>query len=127
MVVIRHHLDKEQAKNSSIYFTVLAVFNLMMDIIHKGFGFFDVIFVIFAGLPLLVNKNWMYRPFGGLVSLICLYLFFAVLVSHIRAVREDHLKLLWVYGMGYVVSLLSMGMGLVMAAVIKINIKNKRI
>lgn len=120
-------MKKNRQKAAAFYFTALAVFNLVMDIIHKGFGFFDVIFVIFAGLPLLVNKNWLYRLFGGLIFLICLYLFFAILVSHIQTAREDHLKPLWVYGMGYVVSLLSMGMGLLMAAVIKINIKNKRI
>lgn len=112
-------------KPASYFFLGLAVFNLIMDSIHVGFSFIDIIFVILAGLPLMVNKKWMYQLFGGITSLICLYIFFTVFVSNVKEIQQDHLKPLWVYGMGYVVSLLSLSMGLLMTDIIKINLERK--
>ena len=112
-------------KLGSYFFLGLAIFNLIMDSIHVGFSFIDIIFVILAGLPLLVNRKWMYQLFGGIVSLICLYIFFAVFVSNVKGIQQDHLSPLWVYGMGYVVSLISLSMGLLMTGIIKINLKKK--
>ncbi|WP_426274742.1 hypothetical protein ACN9MN_10815 [Chryseobacterium sp. S-02] len=103
----------------------LAVFNLIMDSIHVGFRFIDIIFVILAGLPLFINKKWIYQLFGGLVSLIGIYIFFAVFISNVKGVQQNDPESFWVYGMGYAVSLLSMGFGLLMTDIIKINLKKK--
>ncbi len=112
-------------KLASFYFIGWAVFNLIMDSIHVGFSFIDIIFIILAGLPLLINRKWMYQLFGGIISLICMYIFFAVFVSNVKGIQQDHCSPLWVYGMGYVVSLLSLSMGLLMTDIIKINLKRK--
>ncbi|EJL73703.1 hypothetical protein [Chryseobacterium populi] len=110
-------------KLSSFYFIGLAVLNLIMDSINGRFSFFDIIFVILAALPLLVNKKWMYRFFGGLVSLISLYIMFAVFLSNVKDLQQNQLQAVWTYGMGYVFSLLTLCFGLLMTGIIN-NHKN---
>ena len=110
-------------KISSLYFIGLAVLNLMMDSLHSKFSFFDVIFIILAGLPLLIDKKWLYHVFGGLVSMISLYIMFAVFVSNIKDIQQDQIQPLWAYGMGYVISLVTLFFGLVMTGIISINLK----
>lgn len=110
-------------KISSFYFIGLAVINLIMDSLHSKFSFFDVIFIILAGLPLLVDKKWLYQLFGGLVSMISLYIMFAVFVSNIKDIQQDQIQPLWTYGMGYVISLVTLFFGLVMTGIISINLK----
>ena len=112
-------------KLTAFFFVGLAVFNLIMDSIDVGFRFIDVIFVILAGLPLFINKQWMYKLFGGSVSLIGFYIFFAVFVSHVKGIQHNNPESFWMYGMGYVVSLLSIGFGLLMTGIIKINFKKE--
>jgi hypothetical protein len=50
-------------KIASFYFIDLAVLNLIMDSLHSKFSFFDVIFIILAGLPFLIDKKWLYQLF----------------------------------------------------------------
>ncbi|MBB4807053.1 hypothetical protein HNP38_002357 [Chryseobacterium defluvii] len=110
-------------KIPSFYFIGLAVLNFIMDSANNRFSFFDIIFVILAVLPLLVNKKWLYQLFGGLISLICLYILFAVFISNVKDIQQNQLQPLWTYGMGYVFSTLSLYFGLLMAGIIKINYK----
>ncbi len=112
-------------KLTAFFFVGLAVFNLMMDSINVGFRFIDIIFVILAGLPLLLHKQWMYKLFGGLISLIGIYIFFAVFVSHVKGIQQNDPKSFGVYGMGYVISLVSLSMGLLMTGIIKFNLKKE--
>jgi hypothetical protein len=104
---------------SSFYFIGLAVLNLIMDTLNNHFVFFDVIFIILAGLPLLINRTWMYQLFGGILSLISLYVVFAIFTSTVKDVQNEHLQPLWTYGMGYVLGLLTLSFGLIMAGIIK--------
>lgn len=108
---------------SAFYCVGLAVLNLVMDSINARFTFFDIFFVILAALPLLVNKKWLYQLFGGIISFISLYVFFAVLGSNIKDVQQAQLQPLWTYGMGYVLSLITLSSGLMMTGVININLK----
>ncbi|WP_261510365.1 hypothetical protein [Chryseobacterium paludis] len=103
---------------SSFYFIGLAVLNLIMDVINSHFVFFDVIFIILAGLPLLINRKWVYQLFGGTVSLISLYILFAVFISTVKDVQTEQLQPLWTYGMGYVLGLLTLSFGLIMTGII---------
>ncbi|UOU99479.1 hypothetical protein MUU74_05845 [Chryseobacterium daecheongense] len=110
-------------KLSPFYFIGLATLNLVMDSINGHFSFFDIIFVILAILPLLINKKWIYQVFGGSISLICLYILLAVFLSQARQYQQGHPDPLWTYGMGYVLSLITLFFGLLMTGIIKINQK----
>ncbi|MGK6343242.1 hypothetical protein ACMGDK_13445 [Chryseobacterium sp. DT-3] len=55
-----------------------------MDSINTRFTFFDNFFVILAGLPLLVNKKWLYRLFERMISIISL----AVFLSSIKDLQQ---------------------------------------
>ncbi|MDQ1804358.1 hypothetical protein RAH57_10175 [Chryseobacterium sp. CKR4-1] len=109
---------------SSFYCIGLASVNLVMDTIHNHFGIFDIIFVILAGLPLLLNKKWMYELFGGTMGLISLYIIFAIFVSMVKDGQNAMMQPLWKYGMGYVLSFLTLIFGLLMTKIIKI--RNRR-
>ncbi|MBK1894928.1 hypothetical protein [Chryseobacterium paridis] len=104
---------------SSFYFIGLALVNLIMDSVNGNFVFFDIIFVILAGLPLLINKKWMYQLFGGLMSFISVYIIFAVFVSTVKDAQNKELQPLWTYGMGYVLSLLTLVFSLLMTGIVK--------
>lgn len=106
-------------KLASFYFIGLAVLNLVMDCINRHFVFFDIIFVILAGLPWLINKKWMYQLFGGIVSLISLYIIFAVFLSTVKDAQNGQLQPLWTYGIGYVLGLITLSFGLIMAGIIE--------
>ncbi|MFC3160151.1 hypothetical protein SAMN05443633_102529 [Chryseobacterium arachidis] len=108
-------------KLASFYFIVLAALNLIMDSIHVGFRFIDLIFLILAGLPLLVNRKWMYKIFGGIISLICFYILVAVFISNLQWIQQNKTEPFWMYGMGYVISLISLSMGLLMMNIVKIK------
>ncbi|MBL1221436.1 hypothetical protein JET18_11325 [Chryseobacterium sp. L7] len=108
---------------SAFYCIALAVLNLVMDSINARFTFFDIFFVILAGLPLLVNKKWLYQLFGGILSLMSLYVLLAVFLSHIRDVQQIQLQPLWTYGMGYVLGFITLCSGLMMAGLINSKIK----
>jgi hypothetical protein len=108
---------------SASYFVGLAGLNLVMDSINARFSFFDIFFVILAGLPLLLDKKWIYRLFGSIVSVISTYVFFAIFVSTIKDIQQAHLQPLWTYGMGYVLSFMTLSFGLMMTGIININFK----
>ncbi|PIF43985.1 hypothetical protein CLU96_0911 [Chryseobacterium sp. 52] len=108
---------------SAFYCIGLAVLNLIMDTIHTRFTFFDIFFVILAGLPLLVDKKWLYQLFGGIISIISLYVLFAVFASHIKNGQQEQLQPLWTYGMGYVLSIITLCFGVMMTGIININYK----
>lgn len=110
-------------KIASFYFIGLAVLNLIMDSLHSKFSFFDVIFIILAGLPFLIDKKWLYQLFGGLVSMVGLYIMLAVFVSNVKDVQQDQVQALWTYGMGYVISLVTLFFGMVMTGFVGINLK----
>lgn len=110
-------------KIPSFYFIGLAVLNLVMDSVNGQFSFFDIIFVILAVLPLLINKKWIYQIIGGSISLICLYILLAVFLSQVRQYQQDHPDPLWTYGIGYVFSLVTLFFGLWMTGIININHK----
>ncbi|SDQ47971.1 hypothetical protein SAMN05421664_1756 [Chryseobacterium soldanellicola] len=110
-------------KIPSFYFVGLAFLNLIMDSLHSKFSFFDVIFIILAGLPLLVDKKWLYQIFGALVSMSSLYIVFAVFISNIKDIQQNQIQPLWTYGMGYVISLVTLFFGLIMTRIISINLK----
>lgn len=107
----------------ALYFVGLAVLNLLMDSINARFTFFDIFFVILAGLPLLSDKKWIYQWFGGIVSLISMYVFLAVFISNVKDVQQGQLQPLWTYGMGYVLSFMTLCFGLMMTGIININHK----
>lgn len=100
------------------YFVGLAGLSLIMDAIYSHFVFFDIIFVILAGLPLFVKKKWMFQAFGGVMSLISLYIVFAIFISMGKGVQARELQPFWTYGIGYVLSLITLSFGLLMTGVI---------
>ncbi|KFF20476.1 hypothetical protein [Chryseobacterium sp. JM1] len=98
-----------------------------MDSINARFTFFDIFFVILAGLPLLVDKKWLYQLFGGIIFVdqsVCM--FYGVLVD-IKDRQQIQLQLRWTDGMGYVLRLISLCSGLMMTGIININQKNSSI
>ncbi|MCT2408379.1 hypothetical protein NZD88_12580 [Chryseobacterium antibioticum] len=59
------------------------------------------------------QNNFLYQP-------VCI---FAVLGSNIKDVQQAQLQPLWTYGMGYVLSVITLSFGLMMTGIININIK----
>lgn len=76
-----------------------------------------------AVLPLLINKKRVFQIFGGIVSLLCLYILLSVFLTHIRESQQNLLQPLLTYGIGYVFSLVTLGFGLLMTEIININYK----
>lgn len=111
-------------KLSLFFFIGLAVLKLITDSIHKHFSFFDIIFVILAGLPLLINKKWLYQLFGRIVSLMGLYIVIAVFTLMIKDIQKDQLMSALAYGMGYVLSGMTLYFGLILTGIINGSHKN---
>ncbi|ASK31081.1 hypothetical protein CEY12_13615 [Chryseobacterium sp. T16E-39] len=85
-------------------------------IVNDEFLFFDIFFIILAGLPLLINEKRMYQLLGRIISFVnvCIILALNKWKQPLRA-----------YGMDYVLSLLTPGFGFLMNSTIrKSRIKN---
>ncbi|GAB0156623.1 hypothetical protein CHRYSEOSP005_18900 [Chryseobacterium sp. Alg-005] len=108
-------------KLSPFYFIDLAVLDLMMNGVYRRLSFFDIIFVILAISPLHINKKRIYQIYGGSVFLFCLYILLAIFVSQGMQNQPKHLNRLWTYGIGYVLSLITLCFGLLMTGIININ------
>lgn len=65
---------------AGIYFIGLATINIAMTWYNFGIKFPDIITILLAILPFAINRKMVYLAFGFLVTLICSYLFVALLI-----------------------------------------------
>lgn len=109
----------------SLFFVLLATFNLFMNVAHNVFSGFDLGLLLLTCLPLLLNRRLVYLIFGGLAAFLTIYIGFAFTVENVNTLNANKIGPAWGYVVGY--SLISLSLfSAVLLVYAGISISDKR-
>lgn len=90
------------------FFILLAIANVIGDMLDGKFRAIDFILVAITILPFYLNKNWITLSYGVIAAFISTFFFIVIFAAHVNAAHENRLDPLWTYWMGYAFATISL-------------------